>query len=152
MIVSDQEKTTFITPQGAYCYKVMPFGLKNAGATYQKMVTTMFGHLIGKTVEAYIDKMVIKSVKKKDHLTDLQEVLGILRRDKLRLNASKCTFRVGSGKFLDHIINRRGIEANPDQVFALLNLEEPKDAKQVKCLTGMIEALGRFISRSADKC
>jgi hypothetical protein len=152
MIVSDQEKTIFITPQGAYCYKVMHFGLKNAGATYQKMVTTMFGHLIGKTVEAYIDDMLIKSVKKEDHLTDLREVFGILQRDKLCLNASKCTFRVGSGKFLDHIINRRGIEANPDQVFALLNLEEPRDAKQVQCLTGMIEALGRFISRSADKC
>ena len=105
MSVSDKEKTTFITPRGAYCYKVMPFRLKNAEATYQRMVTTMFGHLIGKTV----DDMLIKSVKEEDHLTDLQEVLEILRRNELRFNASKCTFRVGLGKFLGHIISCRGI-------------------------------------------
>ena len=109
MSVSDKEKTTFITPRGAYCYKVMPFRLKNAEATYQRMVTTMFGHLIGKTVEVYIDDMLIKSVKEEDHLTDLQEVLEILRRNELRFNASKCTFRVGLGKFLGHIISCRGI-------------------------------------------
>ena len=109
MSVSDKEKTTFITPRGAYCYKVMPFRLKNAEATYQRMVTTMFGHLIGKAVEVYIDDMLIKSVKEEDHLTDLQEVLEILRRNELRFNASKCTFRVGLGKFLGHIISCRGI-------------------------------------------
>jgi hypothetical protein len=69
MTLFDQEKTAFITPRGAYCYKVMSFGLKNAGATYQRMVTTMFGHLIGKTVEVYIDDMLVKSVKKEDHLS-----------------------------------------------------------------------------------
>ncbi len=114
MTLSDQEKTAFITPKGVYCYKVMPFGLKNAGAMYQRMVTTMFGHLIGKTMEVYIDDMLIKSIRKEDHLRDLREVLGILRRDRLRLNASKCIFRVNSSKFLGHMISCRGIEANPD--------------------------------------
>ena len=114
MSVSDKEKTTFITPRGAYCYKVMPFRLKNAEATYQRMVTTMFGHLIGKTVDDMLIKsvkedMLIKSVKEEDHLTDLQEVLEILRRNELHFNASKCTFRVGLGKFLGHIISCRGI-------------------------------------------
>ena len=118
MSVFDEEKTTFITSRRAYCYKVMPFGLKNAGATYQRMVTTMFGHLIGKTMEAYIDDMLIKSVKEEDHLTDLREVFRIHRRDRLCLNASKCTFEVSSSKFLGHIISRKGIEANPDQVSA----------------------------------
>uniref|UniRef100_A0A2N9FCE9 Uncharacterized protein n=1 Tax=Fagus sylvatica TaxID=28930 RepID=A0A2N9FCE9_FAGSY len=122
MAHSDQEKTAFITPKGIYCYKVMPFGLKNAGATYQRMVTGMFGHMIGKTVEVYIDDMLIKSKKKMDHIEDLREVLEILRSTKLRLNATKCLFGVGS------------------------------DAKQVQRLTGMIAALGRFISRSADRC
>jgi ribonuclease HI len=152
MTPSDQEKTSFITPRGAYCYKVMPFGLKNVGATYQRMVTTMFGRQIGKTVEVYIDDMLVKSVRKEDHLAHLREVFEILRRDELRLNASKCLFGVHSGKFLGHIISSRGIEANPDQIFALINLEEPKNTKQVQRLTGMIAALSRFISRSADKC
>ena len=152
MVMSDKEKTAFITPQGAYCYKVMPFGLKNARATYERMETTMFEHLIGKTVEAYIDDMLIKSVRREDHLIDLREVFRILQRDRLCLNASKCVFGVGSDKFLGHIISSKGIEANPNQVSTLLNLKKPKDAKQVQRLTGMIAALGRFISRSADKC
>ena len=78
VILSNQEKTAFITPKGIYCYKVMPFGLKNVRATYQRMVTTMFRHLIEKTVEVYIDDMLIKSVGKENHLRDLREVLGIL--------------------------------------------------------------------------
>jgi ribonuclease HI len=148
----DQEKTAFITPTGIYCYRVMPFGLKNAGATYQRMVTGMFGHVIGKTVEAYIDDMLIKSKRKTSHVEDLREVLEILRATKLRLNATKCLFGVSSGKFLGHMISYNGVEANPDQISALLNLQPPKDAKQVQRLTGMIAALGRFISRSADRC
>uniref|UniRef100_A0A2N9EP38 RNA-directed DNA polymerase n=1 Tax=Fagus sylvatica TaxID=28930 RepID=A0A2N9EP38_FAGSY len=136
----------------SYCYRVMPFGLKNAGATYQRMVTGMFGRLIGNTVEAYIDDMLIKSKKKTSHVEDLREVLEILRATKLRLNATKCLFGVSSGKFLGHMISYNGVEANPDQISALLNLQPPKDAKQVQRLTGMIAALGRFISRSADRC
>ena len=135
MTPSDQEKTTFITPRGAYCYRVMSFGLKNAGATYQRMVTTMFGIQIGKTVEVYIDDILVKSVRKEDHLAYLREVFGILRRDKLRLNALKCLFGLRSGKFLGHIIRNKGIKANPNQISALMNLEEPKDAKQVQHLT-----------------
>ena len=103
-------------------------------------------------MEVYIDDILVKSVRKEDHLAHLREVFGILRRDKLCLNALKCLFGVRSGKFLGHIISNRGIKANPDQISALMNLEEPKDAKQVQRLTGMIAALGRFISRSADKC
>uniref|UniRef100_A0A2N9EPE0 RNase H type-1 domain-containing protein n=1 Tax=Fagus sylvatica TaxID=28930 RepID=A0A2N9EPE0_FAGSY len=122
----------------------------NAGATYQRMVTGMFGHLIGNTVEAYIDDMLIKSKKKTSHVEDLREVLEILRATKLRLNATKCLFGVSSGKFLGHMISYNGVEANPDQISALLSLQPPKDAKQVQRLTGMVAALGRFISRSAD--
>uniref|UniRef100_A0A2N9I089 Reverse transcriptase domain-containing protein n=1 Tax=Fagus sylvatica TaxID=28930 RepID=A0A2N9I089_FAGSY len=127
---ADQEKTAFITPRGTYCYRVMPFGLKNAGATYQRMVTKMFGPMIGKTVEVYIDDMLIKSLREENHIADLLQVFDILRRDNLRLNASKCTFGVGSGKFLGHIVSRRGIEANPDQIAALINLAEPRNVKQ----------------------
>ena len=152
MSAADQEKTAFITPRGAYCYKVMPFSLKNAGATYQRMVTKMFGHMIGKTVEVYIDDMLIKSLREEDHAANLLQVFDILRRNRLRLNASKCTFSVSSGKFLGHVVSRRGIEANPDQIAALVDLAEPRNIKQVQRLTGMVVALRRFISRSADKC
>ena len=152
MVLSDQEKIAFITHKGIYYYNVMPFGLKNAGATYQRMVTIIFEHLIGKTMEVHIDDMLIKSVVKENHLKDLREVPGILRRDRLRLNASKCIFGVSSGKFLGHMINYKRIEANPDQISALLNLELPGDVKQVQRLTGMIAVLGWFISQSAEKC
>ena len=114
MNASNQDKTTFITPRGTYCYKVMPFGLKNTGATYQRMVTKLFGHMIGKTVEVYIDDMLVKSLREENHVADLLQVFDILRESRLRLNASKCTFGVSSGKFLGHVVSRRGIEANPD--------------------------------------
>uniref|UniRef100_A0A2N9FJ95 Integrase catalytic domain-containing protein n=1 Tax=Fagus sylvatica TaxID=28930 RepID=A0A2N9FJ95_FAGSY len=98
----DQEKTAFITPRGIFCYKVMPFGLKNAGATYQRMVTKMFSELLGKTVEVYIDDMVVKSVKSTDHIGDLEGLRRYSegRSHSLKLNATKCAFGVGSGKFL----------------------------------------------------
>ena len=146
MTLSDKEKTAFITPKGIYYYRVMPFRLKNAGATCQRMVTGMFGHLIGKTVEVYIDDILIKSVRKENHIEDLREVLRVLRSNKLRLNASKCIFGVSLGKFLGHMVSYNGVEANLGQISALLNLEPPKDAKQVQRLTGMIAALGQFIS------
>ena len=152
MSAADQKKTAFITPRRAYCYKVMPFDLKNAGATYQRMVTKMFGHIIGKTVEVYIDDILIKSLRKEDHASDLLQVFNILRGNHLRLNASKCTFGLRFGKFLGHVVSRRGIEANPDQITALVDLAEPRNIKQVQHLTRMVVVLGHFISRSADKC
>uniref|UniRef100_A0A2N9FJY0 RNase H type-1 domain-containing protein n=1 Tax=Fagus sylvatica TaxID=28930 RepID=A0A2N9FJY0_FAGSY len=148
----DQEKTAFITPRGVFCYKVMPFGLKNAGATYQRMVTKMFSELLGRTVEVYIDDMVVKSIKSTDHIEDLERVFGILRRHNLKLNASKCAFGVGSGKFLGFLVTQRGIEANPDQIAAIQGLQPPKNVREVQRLTGMAAALNRFISKSAEKC
>ena len=101
----DQEKTAFLTPRGTYCYKVMPFGLKNTGATYQRLVTTMFKKQLGRTMEVYIDDMVVKSKEEQTYLADLEETLGILRKYKIKLNASKCAFGIGSGKFLGYIVN-----------------------------------------------
>ena len=130
----------------------MPFGLKNAGATYQRMVTKMFSGLLGKTVEVYIDDMVVKSVKGTDHVEDLKQVFSILRRHNLKLNASKCAFGVGSGKFLGFLVTQRGIEANLDQIAAIQGLQPPKNVREVQRLTGMAATLNRFISKSADKC
>ena len=100
MATEDQEKTTFISTDANYHYTVMPFGLKNARATYQQMMTRMFRDKIGHTVEVYIDDMVVKSKQEARHIEDLQGVFEVLRQHKLRLNADKCAFGVGAGKFL----------------------------------------------------
>ena len=93
------------------------------------MVTQMFGHIIGKIVEVYIDDMLVKSIKEENHIANLLQAIGILRESRLRLNASKCTFGVSSGKFLGHIVSRRGIEPNLDQIAALVDSVEPRNIK-----------------------
>ena len=130
----------------------MSFGLKNAGSTYQSMMTRMFELQLGKNIEIYVDDMVVKSKVVSGHLGGLGGIFNVLRRHKLRLNASKCSFGVRSGKFLGYMITHRGIEVNPDQIKAINDLKPPRNAKEVQKLTGMIAALTRFISRSVDRC
>ena len=130
----------------------MPFGLKNAKSTYQKMMTKMFKTQLGKNIEVYIDDMVVKSKVVSEHVGDLGSIFEILREHKLRLNASKCSFGVGSRKFLGYMVTHRGIEINPDQVKAINNLQPPQNPKQVQKLTEMTATLNQFISSSADKC
>ena len=141
-----------MTPTGNYHYKVMPFDLKNAGSTYQRMMTRMFEPQLGKSIEIYVDDMVVKSKVVFEHLGDLGSTFNVLRKHKLCLNASKCSFGVGSGKFLGYMVTHRGIEVNPDQIRAINDLKPPRNAKEVQRLTGMIAALNRFISKSADRC
>ncbi|XP_059436632.1 uncharacterized protein LOC132169649 [Corylus avellana] len=148
----DQEKTAFITDRGLYCYKVMPFGLKNAGATYQRLVNRMFQEQIGKNMEVYVDDILVKSKLQIDHVTDLQEAFKTLKRFKMKLNPTKCAFEVSSGKFLCYMVSSRGIEANLEKIQAVLDMQSPKNIKQVQQLTGRVAALNRFISRSTDKC
>ena len=152
LALDDQEKRAFVTPIGNYHYKVMPFGLKNARSTYQRMMTRMFEPQLGKSIEVYIDDMVVKSKVVSEHVGDLGVVFDILRKHKLRLNASKCSFGVGSSKFLGYMVTYRGIEVSLDQIKAIHNLQPPRNLKEVQKLTGMIAALNRFISRSAHRC
>ena len=105
----DQEKTSFVTPTGNYHYKVMPFGLKNARSTYYRMMTRMFEPQLGKNIEVYIDDMVVKSKVEPEHINNLKNIFEILRRYKLRLNAAKCSFGVGSSKFLGYMVTHRRI-------------------------------------------
>ena len=100
MYPPDVEKTSFITPHGLYCYDVMPFGLKNDGATYQRLVTKMFRPLLGKIMEVYIDDMLIKSKERPNHTTHLQQVFDFLRTYGMKLNPTKCAFGVSAGRFL----------------------------------------------------
>ena len=95
------------------------------------MMTRIFEQQMGKTVEVYIDDMVVKSKLVADHIRDLSEVFQILRKYKLRLNASKCSFGVGSGKFLGYMVTHRGIEVNPDQIRAIHSLQPPRNPKEV---------------------
>ena len=120
MAEKDQEKTAFITSQRLYCYWVMPIGLKNAGATYQRLVNQMFEKQIERNVEVYVDDMLVKSKEEEDHLDDLKETFNALRQYSMKLNPSKCAFRVSSGKFLRFMVSQRGIEANPEKVKAIL--------------------------------
>ena len=130
----------------------MPFDLKNIGATYQRMMTRMFEPQLGKSIEIYIDDMVVKSKVESEYVNDLRNIFAILRKYKLRLNASKCFFGVGLGKFLGYMVTHRRIEVNPNQIKAINNLQPPRNLKEVQKLTGMTAALNRFISRSADRC
>ncbi|KAK9071857.1 hypothetical protein SSX86_008287 [Deinandra increscens subsp. villosa] len=147
----DQEHTAFMTPTGIYCYTAMPFGLRNAGATYQRLVNMMFKEQLGDTMEVYIDDMVVKSKKAEDHVRDLQTAFDILDQYNMKLNPSKCHFGVRAGKFLGYMVTERGIEASPEQIKAILNLKSPSNVKEVQRLTGRIAALNRFISSSSEK-
>ena len=100
----DAKKTTFIVPHELYCYNVMSFGLKNARAAYQRIVTRVFQPLIGKSIEVYIDDMLVKSKERLDHTMHLQETFKLLRRHNLKLNPLKCAFRFSSGKFLGFMV------------------------------------------------
>ena len=152
LALHDQEKTTFVTSIGNYHYKVMPFGLKNVGSTYQRMMIRMFESQLGKSIKVYIDDMVVKSKVEFEHVGDLGDIFEILRKHKLRLNASKCSFGMRSDKFLGYMVTHRGIEVNPDQVKAISSLQLPQNPKEVQKLTKMTAALNRFISWSANRC
>jgi hypothetical protein len=152
MYPPDEDKMAFLTDRGTYCYKVMPFGLKNAGATFQCMVNHVFKDLIGKTMEVYVDDMLVKSSQRMEHIQHLEEAFSLLRKYKIRLNPEKCTFGVASGKFLGYLVTQRGIEANPDQISAILDMKSPTCVKEVQSLTGRLAALNRFLGRSTDQC
>ena len=109
----------------------MPFGLKNVGSTYQRMMTRMFEPQLGKSIEVYIDNMVVKSKVVSEQVGDLRNIFEILRKHKLRLNASKCSFGVGSSKFLGYMVTHQGLEVNPDQIKAINSLQPPRNPKEV---------------------
>jgi len=151
MYPPDEEKTAFITDQGIFCYKMMPFGLKNAGATYQRMMMKVFEGMIGGQVEVYIDDIITKTQAGGNHVADLEAVFERLRRYNMRLNPMKCTFGVPAGKFLGYMLTNRGIEAHPDKCKAVLELKSPISVREVQRLNGRITALSRFMPKAAHK-
>ena len=126
--------------------------MKNMGATYQRLVNKMFQKQIGTSMEVYIDDMLVKSVKAEFHVDHVAKAFQILKDYMMKLNPTKCAFEVSVRKFLGFIINSRGIEANPEKIRALLDMQPPSSTKEIQRLTGRIVALSRFVSRSSDKC
>ena len=116
MAKEDEEKTAFLTPCGVYCYTCMPFGLKNAGATFQRLKRIALGAQMGRNAEAYVDDIVVKYRKGDTLLKDLEEKFASLRKVNIKLNPAKCVFGVPSGKLLGFLVSHRGIEANPDKI------------------------------------
>ncbi|XP_073152557.1 uncharacterized protein [Henckelia pumila] len=147
----DKDKVSFVTSTGTYCYVVMPFGLKNAGATYQRLMDKVFEQQIGKNIEVYVYDILVKTRTTDQFITDLTQTFQTLKRYKLKLNPNKCTFGVRAGKFLGYMVTQRGIKTNPEKVQAIISMSSPKNIQEVQRLTGRITALARFISRSADK-
>ena len=121
----------FRSPYGAYCYRVMCFGLRNAGATYQRCMQKCSHDHIGKNVQVYVDDIVIKTKEKKTLLDDLKETFINLRKFLLKLNPEKCTFGVSAGKLLGFLVSSRGIEANPSKIQAIENMKQPRCLKDV---------------------
>ncbi|XP_014499251.2 uncharacterized protein LOC106760315 [Vigna radiata var. radiata] len=152
MAPEDMEKTTFITLWGTFCYKVMSFGLKNAGATYQRAMVALFHDMMHKEIEVYVDDMIAKSESKEEHILNLRKLFERLRKFKLRLNLAKCTFGVKSGKLLGFIVSQRGIEVDPDKVRAIVEMPVPRKEKEVRGFLGRLNYITRFISQLTATC
>ena len=131
----DEEKTVFITLHRLYCYKVMPFGLKNAGANYQRLMAKIFKPLIEHMVEVYIDDIMVKSKTRGEHGQHLEEVFHLLKKHGMKLNPSKCAFGVSAGKFLGFMVTQRGIEVNPNEIKAVMETSAPSSKKKLQRLT-----------------
>jgi hypothetical protein len=151
MCIADQLSTSFITLFGAYCYQTMPFGLKNAGATFQRCMRRVFGELIGRIIEAYVNDIVVMSKKMGDLVPNLTKVFAKLRQHGVKLNPEKCVFGVQRGMLLGFVVSERGIEANPEKISAIMDMGPIKNLKGVQCVTSCLAALSCFIARLGER-
>ena len=138
MAPEDERHTTFRMPMGVYCYRVMPFGLKNAGATYQRAMTRIFDDLLHDIAECYVDDLVVKSVTRKQHVKDLATVFDRIHQYNLKMNPMKCAFGVHSGKFLGFMVRHRGIEIDPAKIKAIRDMPPPFNLKQLRSFQGSL--------------
>ena len=126
MAPKDMEKTTFLTMWKSFCYKVIPFGLKNVRATYQRAMVMLFHDMMHKEIEVYVDDMIAKSQSEDDHVANLRKLFERLRKFQLKLNPAKCTFGATFGKLLGFVVSKRGIEIDLDKVRAIQDLPPPR--------------------------
>ena len=146
----DECKTTFMIELSCYYYMVMPFGLKNADATYQRLMDRVLAPMIRRNMQAYMDDMVVTSQVKDQHVADLEELFTTITKYILKLNPKKCMFGVETGKFLGFLLTERGIEANLEKCAAILAMRSPISVKEVQQLTGRMTTLSRFVSVGGD--
>ena len=152
MVLIDKLKISFTTEWGIYCYTVMPFRLKNAGATYQRMATTLLHDMIHKEIEVYVDDMMVKSKTREGHFVALDKFLARAEKYNLRLNPKKCIFGVTSGKLLGHIVTQKGIKIDPDKVRAIREMSALSTKKEVRGFMGQLQYISRFISKLMTVC
>jgi hypothetical protein len=146
----DQEMTVSITPFGTYCYTTMSFGLKNAGATYQRAIQACFKRQLNKNIEAYVDDMVVKTRNSDKLIADHEETFASLREYRGKLNPNKCVFGVQSGKLLGFIISHRIIKANPEKIYAITCMKAPTCIKDLQKLKSGAWRLWTDSSRSLE--
>nr|GEV42306.1 reverse transcriptase domain-containing protein [Tanacetum cinerariifolium] len=144
----NEEKTAFHTGQGVYCYTKMPFGLKNAGATYQRLMDKAFESQIGRNIEVYVDALGVKSYTEAKMMRDIEETL---RKINMKLNPKKCAFGLAEGVFLGYVVTLEGIKPCSDKTAVVLQLPSPRTIKEVQSLNGKLASLNRFLSKAAEK-
>jgi hypothetical protein len=148
---ADQPATTFITPFNCFCYVKMLFGLKNAGATYQRCMQFRIKGQIGRKLEVYVDNIIVKSGQSSSLITDLEETFNSLRRFNIKLNLEKCTFGVPRDKILGYITTECGLKANPNKISAITEIGQVKNIKDVQWLMGCLMALSHFVSQLGER-
>jgi hypothetical protein len=151
MARDDRKHTAFVTVDGLYCYIVMPYGLLNALPTFARAMNITLGDLVRDIVEVYVDDTVVKTRESNSLLENLAQVFDKLRATSTNLNPEKCVFGVSAGKLLGFLVSHRGIEANPDKMWAIVSMRPPARLKDVQKLTGSLAALSRFILRLAER-
>ena len=139
MACKDMTKTTFTIEWGIYCYTVMLFGLKNVGATYQRMATALLHDMMHNEVDVYVDDMIVKSKDRGSHTINLRKVFERIKEFKLRLNPQKCTFGVIIGKLLGFLVSDRGIKVDPSKIRAILEMPPPKSEKEIRGSLGRLQ-------------
>nr|GEW68264.1 reverse transcriptase domain-containing protein [Tanacetum cinerariifolium] len=148
---ADEEKTAFHTEQEVYCYMKMSFGLKNTGATYQRLMDKAFEGQIGQNREVYIDDLVLKSYTEAEMMRDIEETFYTLRKVNMKLNPKKYSFRVAEGVFLGYVVTPEGIKPCPDKTADVLQLPSPQTIMEVQSLNGKLASMNRFVSKSPEK-
>ena len=135
---------------GNFYYTVMPFGLKNIGATYQRAMTTIFHDMMHQELEDYMDDIVVKSKRREEHFYVLKKVFERCRAFKLRVNPLKCVFRVSSRKFLGFLVHSSGIDVDPAKATAIVTMRPPVTVKELKSFLGKVSYIWRFVPELAS--
>jgi hypothetical protein len=147
----DEEKTSFITPFRTYYFVRMPEGQKNAGSTFSRMISIVLHYQLRRNILAYVDDIIVKSIRRCGHIRDLAETFANLRVVNLKLNPEKCVFGIQKGNVLGCLVSTKGIEANPDKIKEIIEMQEPASVKDIQKLTESVAALNRFIPKVAER-